>query len=400
MDELLSENQAASRWLKRYFFILAALAALTVLVVLPVSGLWIYQSGDLAVDRAVQAQKQGFALYGSGLDADAHSDMAYKLALYKAREPKIVIAGSGGLASLRQSAFSQPMVNMAGTAFSLSSLRESLDKMLAVHKPEVVLLALDFWWFADTWEQDPFARRPARSAVNRVSLETLRMPLESLLEGRINLGQFLFMDFKDDRFGLRAQFQSDGYGPDGSWYAGSTLSSPRSHDAGFLRTLDRAKRQIGEFAPQTAISTAHLDALADIYFRLRGRGVTPVVFLSPLAGPVLDEMKSHEQDYPHLIFLRKEMEARGIPLADTSDARYLEAGGCEFLDGLHAGEVASVRLVRELTSAWHGLLAYVNMEQCNRITTEWRGHASVQYDELKDLWEVDFLNLGCLKKTR
>ncbi|MDO5537024.1 MAG: hypothetical protein Q4F72_05815 [Desulfovibrionaceae bacterium] len=408
MNDAYSADAAAGRWLRRFFLLLALLAALTLLIAMPVSGLWLYRSGDLAVNRAVEAQSAGFALYGTGLDGtaagrtDAGSGIGevYKLALYRAREPQIVLAGSSGMGMLRDSVFSRPMVNMAGTASSLSTLRESLDAMLAEHRPDVVLLALDFWWFSDAWEADPFVRRTTERQAPGMSPEALRMPLQSLLQGKIGLGQFLFMGFRDNRYGMRAQFADEGYGPDGSWYAGAGLSEPRAADAGFMRTLDRVRRQIGEFAPQKSVSTAHLDAFADIYFRLRGRGITPLVFLAPLPGPVLDEMKKNEAAWPHLFNLRRELEARGIPMTDTSDPRYLDADSCEFLDGLHGGEVAAIRILRDLTSSWNGLLSYVNMEQCNRLIAEWKGHASIRYEQVKDIWESDFLELGCLKKTR
>ncbi len=399
MYAYIGDDAVAARWLKRFFIILAGLAGLGLVLALPAAGIWLYQSGDIAAARAAEAQQQGFALYGSGLCRSGVDDLAYKLELYRARQPRIVVAGSAGLSPLRETVFSRPMVNMCGSADSLSTLRRSLDAMLAVHTPEVVLLAVDFWWFSSAWEADPFARGADAPALPGLSLEALRMPVEGLIKGDISLSRFLFMGFKDSRYGTRAQFHDAGWGPDGSWYAGDALER-RSADAGFRRTLDRARRQIGEFAPQQSLSAAHLDAFADIYFRLRGRGVTPMAFIAPVAGPVLDAMKEHAASYPHLYNLRRELEARGIPIMDTSDPRYIEGTACEFLDGVHGGEVTAVRLLRDLTTSWNGLLSFIDMEKVNRLLTEWKGHAAVQYQNTGGRWETDFLGLGCLKRTR
>ncbi len=399
MHGYFGDDAVAGRWLKRFFVILAGLAGLGLALALPAAGIWLYQSGDLAAARAAEAQQQGFALYGPGLSRSGTDDLAYKLELYRARKPQVAAAGSAGLSPLRDDVFSRPMVNMCGTADSLSSLRRSLDAMLAVHTPEVVLLAVDFWWFSTAWEADPFARGGEAPSLPGLSPRALRMPVEDLVKGDISLPQFLFMDFRDDRYGTRAQFHDAGWGPDGSWHMGDALEL-RSADAGFRRTLDRVRRQIGEFAPQSALSPAHLDAFADIYFRLRGRGVTPMVCIAPLAGPVLDAMKERAADYPHLYGLRRELEARGIPVMDTSDPRYIDGSACEFIDGVHGGEVTAVRLLRDLCSNWNGLLAFVDMEKVNRLLTEWKGHAAVRQPHDGDRWETDFLALGGRRRSR
>lgn len=386
-------------WLKAFFLLLSGLVAVALLVAAPLSGLWLYLSGELAVDRAVQAQSRGFALFGSTVGRNANATLEYKLDLYKTKRPQIVLAGSAGMGSLKDTMFLRPMLNMAGTANSLSSLRASLDAMLALHKPDVVLLALDFWWFSSAWEKNPFAQDPREPSPFSYTMDTLRLPWRMLLQGDISLPQFMFMSFQEARFGIRAQFDDTGYGSDGSFYATSIITAKRAPDAGFARTLDRQRRHIGEFAPQKALSQAHLDALADIYFRLRGRGIVPVVFLSPLPGELLDALKTEEALYPHLFSLRQALAERGIELANTVDARYFSASSCEFVDGTHAGEVAALRITNELTRVWNGLLPYINMEALNRAINEWKDHAAVASPFLPRVIEEDFLQLGCVKRT-
>lgn len=395
----ISMDTQARSWLKAFFLLLAGLVIFTLAIAAPLSGLWLYLCGELGVDRAVQAQSRGFALFGSTLDRSSADTLTYKLALYEAAKPQVVLAGSAGMGSLRSTVFMRPMVNMAGTASSLSELRASLDAMLARHKPDVVLLALDFWWFSSAWEKNPFAQPKPLSSPYGYSMDTLRMPWRMLLQGGISLPQFLFLSFQEARFGVRAQFEDTGYGPDGSFYATSVITAQHSRDAGFARTLDRQKRHAAEFATQESLSQAHLDALADIYFRLRGRGIVPVVFLSPVAGPVLDALKAEEKLYPHVFALRQALAERGIEVANTIDARYLRASPCEFLDGTHAGEVITLRIMGELTRVWNGLLPYLNMETLNRSVNEWKDHAAVGSPFLPHAIEKDFLQLNCVKRT-
>lgn len=399
MDSSLAANTLAGRWIKLFLVIVSILFGLTLLIAAPIASLWIYKSGDLAVDRAVAAQKEGFALYGSGLPTAQKDALFYKLSLYKEKKPQIVVVGSSGMGSLRESVFARPMLNMTGLCSSLSGLRQNIDAMLALHKPDVMILALDFWWFSDAWEKDPFVRTPLNLTKPGYSAEVLRMPLQSLLNGSISLSQFLFLDFTPNRFGMRAQFHQEGCGPDGSYYAGDKLEQ-LSPDAGFLRTKDSMKRQIGPFAVQEELSAAHLDALADIYFRLRGRGVTPLVCLAPVPVKVMEPLKESASSYPHLFTLASALEARGIAVTDTTNVAVLDGSDCEFVDGLHAGEVLSLRVLSQLATAWNGLYAYLNMEQLTKYLTEWKGHAQVGYEQTKEVWETDFLGLGCVKKTR
>lgn len=386
-------------WLKTFFLLLAIFLALALLLAAPVSGLWLYMSGDVAVGRAVEAQEKSFALFGSSLNKTTASNLEYKLALYRAKKPVVVVAGSAGMESLRDTVFLRPMVNMAGTADSLSTLRESLDAMLAIHKPAAVILAVDWWWFSPAWEKDPFARHPKAQSPYEYSLDNLRLPWRLFLQGQINLGQFLFLGFSEGRYGAHAQFDAAGLGPDGSRHSTKTLVSSRSEDAEFARTLDRRARHVEEFATCETLSQPHLDALADIYFRLRGRGVVPIIFISPMAGPVLESVKEEEALYPHLFKLREALASRGIEMANTLDPAYFGAGPCEFLDGTHIGEIGALRILSELTRAWNDLLPMVDMERMNRAIAEWKDHAAMQSPYLPGIIERDFLNLSCVKRT-
>lgn len=400
MDENYTQESLFSGWLRRFFLLLGIFAVLGLCVAAPLSGLWLYLSGDLAVERAADAQSKRFALFGSGLCRTPADVLEYKTALYERVKPDVVLVGSAGMGSVRGDVFSRPMLNMTGTADSLAELRASLDAMLVRHTPSVVLVAVDFWWFSTAWEPDPFVqtRSPASSSYG-YSMDALRLPWQALLSGEMGLPQFLFLSFSKDRYGMRAQFRDSGYGPDGSLYATDVLTSAGARDAGFARTLERQRRHIGEFAPQSEISAVHLDAFADIYFRLRGRGIVPVVFLSPLSGPLVDALKAEEALYPHLFKLRQALQDRGIRLADTTDPRYLESTGCEFLDGTHAGEVAALRVVRELTSSWPELLNFFDVEKCNRYLIDWKDHAAVHQGFLENIVERDFLKLGCTRQS-
>ena len=100
-----------------------------------------------------------------------------------------------------------------------------------------------------------------------------------------------------------------------------------------------------------------------------------------------------------LFGLKQALAARGIDLLDASAPETCGIQDCEFLDGLHMGEVASCRLLREFANARPELLAYVDMERVSRTLNEWPGHAFVRDERIDPGFETDFLGLGCRKRT-
>ena len=214
--------------------------------------------------------------------------------------------------------------------------------------------------------------------------------------------------FRDDRYGIMAQQTDDGFGSDGSWYyTGEITGQKRPFDYRFEDTLKQVRYGIKAFAPSPplkdsrdvgGISTAHLDAFAEIYCRLKARGIATYVFIAPLSITALDALRAREEDYPHLFRLRDALLARGIEVMDFTDPRTFAATDCEFVDGFHGGEVVYARILRDMADRWSSLLAYVDMDKLNAVIRDWRGHALVPDPRLTDRPEVDFMRSDCPKR--
>ena len=393
---------AGTAWLRRFFLLLGALAAVGIGLLLPYSFWWIFMCGDVAVERAVAMQAGGkFAIFGSGVSQDF---VDYKLRLYAAVKPEIAVVGSSRVMQFRGSCFRRPFVNVGGTAGNLSVLRSTIDAMLRIHRPKVVILGLDFWWFSAGWQRDPFAPEPPTDGSYIYDQETLKAPWKWLLEGKIGWGDFfapLTGAFREDRFGIMAQRGDDGFASDGSWHYTSELTGrQRPFDYQFGDTLKQVRYGIKAFAPAPVLSEAHLDAFAEIYCRLKSRGIQTYVFLAPLSAAVLDAMRERRKAYPHLFDLHAALMERGIDVMDFTDPRRFGSSDCEFVDGFHGGEVTYTRILRDLADRYHALTEYVDVERVNRTLKEWKGHASVYDGRVTALPEVDFMNFSCPKRGR
>ena len=168
---LPARNLSDAAYLRRYFKTLLALSLLGLVLVLPYTWWWLYESGDVAVERAVEAQAEGeFALFGSGVSQDF---VDYKLRLYAAVKPDITVVGSSRVMQFRAAYFRKPFLNMGGVAGNLAVLRSTLDAMLRIHKPQAVILGLDFWWFMPQWEARPFEEVPPTSGSYNYGFETV-----------------------------------------------------------------------------------------------------------------------------------------------------------------------------------------------------------------------------------
>lgn len=423
----------AEAWLGWFFRALLVILAACCLLGGAFSVAWLYQGGDMAIERAVEAQSASMAravpdaipqaetapvgdgasgvmgpghgpliLFGPGQDLSESDIMDYKVALAAATRPSVVVMGAAPALSLRAESFTRPMVNMAGS-LGLDGLSRALDALMAGRRPDVVIIALDYRWFGTGATGGPAVASASHEGEGfSLSPSLLRLPWRELFTGRCSLGQFLsplYLGFRDDRFGARAQFDSEGFGPDGSWYPTRLVTGHAPADRSFAGVLDRESRRAGSFA-HSVLDPARVDAFADIYFRARARGAMPVVYVSPLAGPLYGQMRERKEAYPQLFTLAATLAARGIQVLDASDAALVGATDCEFLDAETPGEIACARVLGELVNMQPRLLAYVNMERVSRVINEWAGHALARETRVSEEFETDFLGLGCLKKTR
>ncbi len=409
MAKTLSETV----YLKRFFLVLSGLVLVACILIAPYTLWWLYSSGDVAVERAVMAQgRDDFVVFGSGVSQDF---VDYKLQLYATRKPVIAVVGSSRVMQFRGKYFRAPFCNVGGTAGSLPVLRSTIDAMLHTHRPEAVIIGLDFWWFMPQWNPDPFENVPPTSGSYTYGLENLKKPWSWLLDGKISLRDLAapllpetWGGFRPNRYGIMAQQTDDGFGPDGAWYyTAESTGQKRPFDYKFADTLKQVAYGIKAFYRASplrdshdlgGISSTHLDAFAEIYCRLKSKGIPVFVFIAPLSTRVLEAIRTHEDGYPHLFRLREALLARGIDVADFTNPLAFASNDCEFFDGFHGGEVTYARILRDMSDRWPALLAYVNMEALNDTIHNWKGHALVYDKRLTTYPEIDFMNFGCPKR--
>lgn len=403
-------NALAWTFLRSYFAWLALFFAVALLIMAPYGFLWLVASGDVDVDGVVEAQAEGkFAIFGSGIAQDFAD---YKLRLYDRVKPSVVALGSSRVMQLRGAWFNERFVNMGGAAGNISMLAATVDAMLDVHRPRAAIVGADFWWFLPRWEKDPCARRALATGSYNYGAASVRRPWQWLLEGRLTPREFaapllglVGRGFRADRYGIMAQRTDDGFGPDGSWYyTGEITGRSEPWDFRFQDTLEQVRRGIKAFyhagPGEDGPARGHLEAFADVYYRMLSRGIAVYVFIPPLAPQVLEAMNAMPEAYAHLFHLREGLARLGIDAMDFSDPLPQGSGGCEFVDGFHGGEITYARVLKAMADHWPALMAMVKMQALNAVINDWRGHAQAPDDRLTGLPEIDFMRFGCDKKNR
>lgn len=302
-------------------------------------------SGELEDIREIaRTQQESGGIYGS---ATHENFFGYKMALHAARRPRIVALGSSRVLTLRQYTFTERFVNLGSAMRNLAEGERAVQEMLALHRPDVVLVAFDFWWFnPDRSEQTEF---PAHHAYRASLLRSLGLPLAWLWSGRLPLGvgvsllhQGAFEDVGEPAWGVQAAVVGEGFRPDGS----RRLRGPGRISATLASIGDGANG----FEPGVRIDQARLRRAAALLSTLTGKGIEAVTYLPPVAPSVLHAM-AQTQRYAYVEELRSAMYGISANHYDFHDLGRSGAADAEFVDGIHAGETATLRLLLAIARA-------------------------------------------------
>jgi len=330
----------------------------------------------VGIDEIVRLQRQDGAVY-NGLK---HSFADYKYAAYRQAEPEIVALGTSRAMQLRQTFFAAPFYNLGGLANGTGQANVVLDRLiLREPPPRLVIFSLDYW---------TFCRLPGRSAPDRRAVEAetthdgMAVPASYfliyrlLLNSKISLLQLTeAVRSPDDaaeagRVGLSARGGGSAFAADGSIYA--PLPSPRLATR-WRETLDMMALGQDKFIKDCEVSDLAIEALQRFTDKLEVAGSTVALLLAPLPGVVIERMHQDGR-YGYVDILRRQLVTRfGDRFHDAFDLRGT-APDSEFIDGIHGGEIAYMRiLLAAARRPGSGLQGLVDEAYLDRQISRWSG---------------------------
>lgn len=370
--------------------VIIAIAALSL------SWFFLWQAGEYrAMDEVVRRQLESGGLYNSALEQTSYG---YKQALYRQVRPRVAALGSSRVMQFQGGMFTVSFVTMGGSAGGLMELEKSLREMLSAHKPEMIILGLDFWWFNDGYAE-PLATRGRQrfETKNKASLSHLVEPYKWLLEGKLKPSVFLnVMTQPPVHQGIAPIAKGDGYDAQGAYhYVFETSRAARKPFDWDRRRMERGDRI---YAPGDEISEERWRQFEKIVGIFERSGVKLILFLPPVS-PATYEFLQNSGRHGYIEKLRTRLAGYRHTVYDYHDPATLGGDPCEFVDAHHAGTIFYRRILLDMAMRENSpLVSYVDVNGLFEDIKAHRGHATLwppgMFPELK---EADFLGIGCPK---
>jgi hypothetical protein len=350
------------------------------------------------VEAANVQRAAGGGLYGSSL---VYRPYPYKLELYRLTKPDIAIVGSSRAMQFMAGGFNATVTNLGGAINEMADGERLIADMLALHHPKLVLITLDYWWFNPARVADP--SEVSTEADIQLSLDDLIAPYRWMFEGETTLSSTLSAfggTSGPPRIGVIATQRDGGFDVDGTYHYGAMLTGQVKHpDRKFKSTLKRLQngRKSGKFATNADFSDQAWRSLQHIDQMLHTAGVEVRYILPPVAGAPYGRMK--EFGLQLVTALHDHLAQAGIPFYDFTDAAALGTPDCEFIDGIHGGQVSYLRILRAMVPdldaapATRGLVKPV--AELDGVIAANSGRATLRTEPGRP--EIDFLDLSCNK---
>lgn len=376
-----------------------ALTCAVLLALMGISYQFLTRTGDtIRPSLAAERQQTEDVLFGSAL---FFRPVPYKLALYRLRKPDVAIVGSSRAIEFVRRGFTSSMANL-GSMRDLAQIRSLLQSMFAVHRPKLVILTIDFWWFNGARTEETVDLQP--DTVGPLSLLQLTEPYVWVVQGKIGVGDLLegalSLGFAPQGIGAAAIYDHAGYDRDGAYDYGGKLRGRQPHnDPRFQRTLERIREthSHNKFNVNVPLDLTHWQSLVDIVGMIRSAGSELIIVVPPVSKAIVDALAASGP--PILI---EEMNARlatiGVPVFDFHDPTSIASGECEFIDGFHGGRVTYLRMLAAIVRSGRTSLGdHIDISEIEQAINANAGHAMLKEDMRPGEPETDFLGLGCAK---
>jgi hypothetical protein len=346
-------------------------------------------------------------IWGSALNPDT---VIYKCELFKHRKPEVIALGSSISYNFRQEFFTTSFANCGGVMPFLSWGSGFLQEILKFHKPHLVILTIDFYFFNDRFPKA--ASEP--SFVDRGTAHLmfkLKQPYLWLWQGKLTLAEYFnIVLFNNNRnkitnynnMGVLAIDRAQGFREDGSYsYAGLVAGFHQGfYDKKFKETLKEVEAGTDRFIHGKNLAVHARDDLLRILKICHDQDIKVVVIAPPVAPTVFQQMQSMPGAYEFIPKLRQYLQSLPGEVYDFLNNQEVRCSDCEFIDGYHAGDVALQKVLLTIIkqNPQSALRDYLNIDLMQRKVEENTGRAMTIYDPSKyNFPEIDFLEIGCLK---
>lgn len=298
--------------------------------------------------------------------AYGQQQMVYKLKRSLYKKPEFMVLGSSRVTQFRD--VMAPGMSFYNATLAATNLDEALAFVRTLyprHKPAVLLLGIDPWWFD-----------PARGGVPEEAAE-IEFSYRKLLSGmfgkgfrrRIVLSLFSGeMRYDADELGGRrpvgylAALSGNGFRPDGSYQYGNILLDKNTfYDMarsgsryGYEYLVNHVRSLKGRFSYVGEPADSQIATLRDFVDYHRRNGVEIILFFPPLAPTLYRAVQETPEQRAYFAkvdaAVRRLAAESGVPFFNFHDLTALGLGDEHALDGVHVDEIASLAVIRAMAA--------------------------------------------------
>lgn len=380
------------------------------LLALPICGNWffLFNSGELLpIESIVEQQTSANGNCIVGL-ATRNQGYYYKKALYQKIKPQILVLGSSRVMQFRRSFFTKSMINAGGAMNSVNEGLSFLKEALADTTPEIVIIGLDYWWFNENALEPSLEVKPPPKLSHAISLRSYLLPYKWLWQKKVTLKDYFarmnplysFFDESSAGIGVDGIFNQNGFASDGSYVYTKTITGKEKNiDDRFELSINNISHNGPRFEYGSQVNPIHFNHFVEMLKLLEQKRVKVFLFIAPLAPKIANKMDEYKNEYAFIAALREELNKAGIVFADFHHPNLLAATDCEFIDGIHGGDLVYAKILKYLAKQNETLGSYLDHTYLDGVINHYHDIAMIPEGE-NDLVEIDFLHLGCDKSTQ
>jgi hypothetical protein len=365
---------------------------------------------NMSLRDVAKEQHRKDALYGTALSRNA---FGHKLELVKEVKPRVIALGSSRSLGIREELFTVPFVNCGNAMNALNEGRMFIEELTTFHKPELIIMGVDFWWFSEE------VRQPERYGYHRndgtqLTLDKMYKPFEYIFTSKLELRDYLnialFKKNKNDitnyaNMGLIAIIRGSGFRKDGSHLYADTIFGQKGGGRSIqLQTVKskKGKRHIVH-AYGSEISQKRVEELHRIIALCKEKGIELIVIYPPVSDSAYEQIMANRDQFEYFFRVQEVVSALPVEHYIFQSTHSISSSNCECIDSVHIGEVAYQRLFLAILERNPDSLLkkYINEDLLRSSVSRLNGRVLAIFDTDKGRFnypEKDFLKIGCQRE--
>lgn len=356
----------------------------------------------LSINNIVKEQIQNRNLYSSSINVDYKNYIETK---YEIIKPGILIIGSSRIQYYPEYLFNKKLVIAQQPFYSFEMFYSSLESLIKIHKPDLVILGLDWWLFNENYNKkqskiylntlfDKKKTLEKNKNFLQFSFNELVKPYLWLLERKIS-PKFFWESLngkKLNNIGVMANLNQSGYNIEGYYSDSYTINGGKKFDIEFKDTISQIQNKQKDFS-EFVFDQNSLEILRKINNLVRLNKIEILNILSPISPTVYKELR--RSDYLKN-FEKISSELKNFDnFYDLTQKSYFN--DCQFLDGTHPGEVLNFINLKEISKINTRIEKFITKKIHNDTIKNNLYRVVFEDINLISKKENDFLKIGCKK---